>query len=206
MANIKQSPLVAKHGQLWQPTQDNVDEYLARCDEICHTVPQDFNDRVKILHAAHGALMGLVTCKISQYDESIQLAVLKRHNELAMSLYSTPPIQGDHKVTTNNVDTIQEEIERNDSETTNLTSPVDCVVPINVYQGIYEALAKDMDSLVMDSRCGLEAGDKNMDIVQPRRITSEELRLFQDPEHLHGSGTGRLNMMCFMTIVGTLSG
>lgn len=89
MANIKQSPLVAKHGQLWQPTQDNVDEYLARCDEICHTVPQDFNDRVKILHAAHGALMGLVTCKISQYDESIQLAVLKRHNELAMSLYCT---------------------------------------------------------------------------------------------------------------------
>ena len=44
MANIQQSPLVAKQGQCWQPTQDKVDEYLAHCDEICHSVPQDFNE------------------------------------------------------------------------------------------------------------------------------------------------------------------
>ena len=44
MANIQQSPLVAKQGQCWQPTQDKIDKYLAFCDEACHIVPQDFNE------------------------------------------------------------------------------------------------------------------------------------------------------------------
>ena len=44
MAQLQKSPLVAKPGQHWQPTQDKVDEYLARCDEICHLVPRDFNE------------------------------------------------------------------------------------------------------------------------------------------------------------------
>jgi hypothetical protein len=44
MAQIQQSPLVAKRGQRWEPTQDNVDEYLALCDDICHLVPQDFDE------------------------------------------------------------------------------------------------------------------------------------------------------------------
>jgi hypothetical protein len=44
MAQLQKSPLVAKRGQRWEPTQDNVDEYLARCDEICHLVPRDFDE------------------------------------------------------------------------------------------------------------------------------------------------------------------
>ena len=44
MAQIQQSPLVAKGGQPWEPTQDNVDEYLAYCDDICRLVPQDFEE------------------------------------------------------------------------------------------------------------------------------------------------------------------
>ncbi|KAF8813564.1 hypothetical protein BYT27DRAFT_7220449 [Phlegmacium glaucopus] len=94
MAQLQKSPLVAKRGQRWEPTQDNVDEYLACCDEICHLVPWDFEDRVKILHAAHAALMCLVTCKIAQQHDRVQLAILKRHTELAMSIHPTPPIQG----------------------------------------------------------------------------------------------------------------
>ncbi|KIL65516.1 hypothetical protein M378DRAFT_76963 [Amanita muscaria Koide BX008] len=54
-------------------------------------------------------------------------------------------------------------------------------------------------------------------MVEPRHITAEELRLFRDPENLHGKqfvlsanndsgiGTGWLNTMCSSTIVGTLS-
>ena len=101
MAQLQKSPLVAKHGQRWEHTQDNVYEYLARCDEICHLLPRDFDEltfstrllkvlpssnifsRIKILHAAHAALMCLVTCKIAQQHDRVQLAILKRHNELA---------------------------------------------------------------------------------------------------------------------------
>ena len=44
MARIQQSPLVAKRGQRWELTQDDVDEYLAHCDDICRLVPQDFEE------------------------------------------------------------------------------------------------------------------------------------------------------------------
>ena len=44
MSQLQKSPLVAKHGQRWEPTQDNVDKYLEHCDEICSLVPQDFNE------------------------------------------------------------------------------------------------------------------------------------------------------------------
>ena len=44
MARIQQSPLIAKRGQRWEPTQDDVDEYLAHCDDICRLVPQDFEE------------------------------------------------------------------------------------------------------------------------------------------------------------------
>lgn len=126
MAQLQKSPLVAKRGQRWEPSQDNVDEYLARCDEICHLVPRGFDDRVKILHAAHAALMCLVTCKIAQQHDRVQLAILKRQNELAMSVHPAPFIQGNREA----------------------------------------PLSKPM--------------------VEPRHITAEELRLFRDPENLHG--------------------
>lgn len=82
MANVQQSPLVAKKGQPWQPTQDKIDEFLAYCDELCDLVPQDFNDCVKIMHSAYGALMCLVTCKV-YHCERTQLAILKRFHELS---------------------------------------------------------------------------------------------------------------------------
>jgi len=44
MAKFQQTPLVAKFGQRWEPTQDNVDEYLAHCDDICRLVPQDIDE------------------------------------------------------------------------------------------------------------------------------------------------------------------
>jgi hypothetical protein len=44
MAQIQQSPLIAKRGQRWEPAQDNIDEYLAQCNDICQVVPQDFDE------------------------------------------------------------------------------------------------------------------------------------------------------------------
>src|ERR1700722_2883451 len=44
MKKIQQTPLVAKHGQHWEPTQDTVDEYLAYCEDICRSVPQNFDE------------------------------------------------------------------------------------------------------------------------------------------------------------------
>ena len=44
MAKIKQSPLIAKHGQPWEPTPDNVDQYLAQCNDICQLAPQNFDE------------------------------------------------------------------------------------------------------------------------------------------------------------------
>ena len=44
MTQFKQSPLAAKPGQCWQPAEDNVDEYLAQCNAMCHSVPQDFDE------------------------------------------------------------------------------------------------------------------------------------------------------------------
>jgi hypothetical protein len=41
MAQIQQLLLVAKQ---WEPAQDNVDEYLAHCNDICCLVPQDFDE------------------------------------------------------------------------------------------------------------------------------------------------------------------
>ncbi|KAI0248750.1 hypothetical protein BJV78DRAFT_1284532 [Lactifluus subvellereus] len=88
-----ESPLVAKPGKRWEPTEDKVDEYLARCDDICHSVPQDFDDRVKISYAAHAALMCLVKCKFAQQPDSVQLATMKRHNDLSRA----PPFTDDHE-------------------------------------------------------------------------------------------------------------
>src|SRR6266436_4113269 len=73
-ARVQQSPLVAKRGQRWEPTQDKVDEYLAQCNDLCHLVPRNFDElslwqslvrsllsnlrsRVKIVHGAHAALV-----------------------------------------------------------------------------------------------------------------------------------------------------
>ena len=44
MAQIQQSQLIAKRGQRWEPTQDNVDWYLAQCNDICQLVPQNFDE------------------------------------------------------------------------------------------------------------------------------------------------------------------
>jgi hypothetical protein len=104
MAQIQRSPLIAKRGQPWEPTEDNVDryQYLAQCHDICQLVPQNFDElsllasvilgvllfnlnlpsRVKILHVAHGALMCLVICKVAGQSERVELGILKRHHEL----------------------------------------------------------------------------------------------------------------------------
>jgi hypothetical protein len=34
MAQLQKLPLVAKRGQRGEPTQDDVDEYIVRCDEV----------------------------------------------------------------------------------------------------------------------------------------------------------------------------
>ena len=44
MAQARKSPLIAKRGQLWEPKDYDVDEYLAFCDDICLMVPRDFNE------------------------------------------------------------------------------------------------------------------------------------------------------------------
>ncbi|EDR01581.1 uncharacterized protein LACBIDRAFT_333057 [Laccaria bicolor S238N-H82] len=90
---------------------------------------------------------------------------------------SSPPAM---TATTNNVDAIQEdrlveltEMERNNSEMTDdspftsaLTTPVDQDVPINVFQGIHEALARDMDGSAVDSYFDSKAVGKGADIAQ----------------------------------------
>lgn len=101
--------------------------------------------------------------------------------------------------TLNNVDTIQEhrlveltEMERNNSETTDdspftsaLTTPVDQDVPINVYQGIHEALARDMDGSAVDSYFDLKAVGKGADIAQVSQQLEErrvvEVEIAPDP-------------------------
>jgi hypothetical protein len=97
MTQIQQTPFV---GQLLQPTQDNADEYLAYCNNICLMIPQDFDElsllsnkfwrlirasRVKNFHAAYAALMCLITCKFSRQSDKVQRAIMKRVNELDIS-------------------------------------------------------------------------------------------------------------------------
>ena len=93
------------------------------------------------------------------------------------------------------------EMERNDSETTDdspftsaLTTPVDQDVPISVYQGIHEALAKDMEGPAINSYFDLKAVGKGADIVrisqrlEERRIVEVEVRfmLLQNSKAFHG--------------------
>ena len=54
MAKIQQSPLIAKRGQRWEPTQDNVDQYLAQCNDICQLMPQNF-DELSLLEIVRGS-------------------------------------------------------------------------------------------------------------------------------------------------------
>ncbi|EDR08840.1 uncharacterized protein LACBIDRAFT_326415 [Laccaria bicolor S238N-H82] len=134
------------------------------------------------MHSAYGALMCLVTCKVC-HCERTQLAILKRFHELSTSI---PPIQDDHA---NNIDTIQEdhlmqpkEMEQNNSETTNdLPVALALMTPVDQHQ----ALAKDMDGSAINLYFGPKAVGKGTNITQPRRMTAEELQLFQDPENLH---------------------
>jgi len=44
MAQIEQSPMIAKPGQPWEPTPEKVDEFLAHCDDICQLAPQTFEE------------------------------------------------------------------------------------------------------------------------------------------------------------------
>ena len=100
IAKTRESSLVAKPGRHWEPTQDKVDEYIEKCDEICHSVPRDCEEfsimqlskgarltsdqcrRVKIMFAAHAALTCMITRKIAYQRECVQLAILRRHTEL----------------------------------------------------------------------------------------------------------------------------
>ncbi|KAF8273180.1 hypothetical protein EI94DRAFT_1826456 [Lactarius quietus] len=124
-AKFLASGLIGERGK-WQPTQDKADEYLAKCDDICRMVPRDFDDRVKILYAAHAGLMCLVNCKFAQQRERVQLAFVKRHHEISESMYPTPAL-------------------------TNNSEP-----PIS------------------------------KPLKDPRRISAEDLQLFQIPDNLHG--------------------
>jgi hypothetical protein len=99
IAKVRQSSFVAKPGQRWEPTQDKVDEYLAKCYEICHSVPRDCEEfsvmqlsqgarltsdtfsGVKIMFAAFAALRCL-DGQIAQQRACVQLAVSTRHREL----------------------------------------------------------------------------------------------------------------------------
>lgn len=44
MDRMRQSALVAKRGQPWEPKEEDVDQYLAQCEDICQLVPQDFDE------------------------------------------------------------------------------------------------------------------------------------------------------------------
>ncbi|KAF8271077.1 hypothetical protein EI94DRAFT_1721285 [Lactarius quietus] len=125
-AKFLASGLIGERGK-WQPTQDKADEYLAKCDDIVRMVPRDFDDRVKILYAAHAGLMCLVNCKFAQQRERVQLAIVQRHHEISESMYPTPP------------------------PLTNNSEP-----PIS------------------------------KPLKDPRRISAEDLQLFQIPDNLHG--------------------
>ena len=43
-ARLEQTPFVAKPGQDWQPTDDKIDNYFAKCDEICRTIPCNIDE------------------------------------------------------------------------------------------------------------------------------------------------------------------
>lgn len=74
------------------------------------------------------------------------------------------------------------EMEQNDSETTNdLPVALALMTPVDQHQ----ALAKDMDGSAINLYFGPKAVGKGTNITQPRRMTAEELQLFQDPENLH---------------------
>ena len=46
VTRLNETPLIAKPGQGsgWVPAQDMVDNYLAKCDELCHIVPKTFDE------------------------------------------------------------------------------------------------------------------------------------------------------------------
>jgi hypothetical protein len=44
VARMRESPHVAKRGECWEPKEDDVDQYLAQCNDICQLVPQDFDE------------------------------------------------------------------------------------------------------------------------------------------------------------------
>ena len=46
IAKVRQSSLVAKPGQRWQPPEDQADEYIAKNDELCHSVPCNIEELV----------------------------------------------------------------------------------------------------------------------------------------------------------------
>lgn len=97
----RQSSFVAKPGQRWQTPQDKVDEYLAKHDEICRSVPRDCEEfsvrqlskgarltsdkfsRVKIMFAAHAALMCIIFGKLVHKPHRVRLAIVKRHTEIS---------------------------------------------------------------------------------------------------------------------------
>jgi len=126
-ARVQQSPLVAKRGQRWEPTQDKVDEYLAQCNDLCNLVPQDFDDRVKIVHGAYAALACIIICKIGRQPSNVRLAISERRHLLSLSANPTS-----QKINNNS------------------QSPL------------------------------------TKRAVEPRGITPEELRFFQNPDNLHG--------------------
>jgi hypothetical protein len=44
VTKLNETSLIAKPGQNWLPAQDMVDDYLAKCDELCHIVPKTFDE------------------------------------------------------------------------------------------------------------------------------------------------------------------
>ena len=55
MAQLQESPLVAKHGQRWEPTQDNVDEIMG-LRAVMNYVPCNLQDRTATRQGSVGDL------------------------------------------------------------------------------------------------------------------------------------------------------
>jgi hypothetical protein len=46
VTKLNETPLalIAKPGQSWLPAQDMVDDYLTKCDDLCHIIPKTFDE------------------------------------------------------------------------------------------------------------------------------------------------------------------
>ena len=163
-ARLEQSSAVVKPGQRWQPAHDQVDQYLAQCDATCRSIPHNFDE----LSDESGKLLSLIYSNNTQSRQNYVLSSYRSCVHYNVQIFTTT-FRGS-ACDSKEAQRVTVVIQLN-----NCVRSPDSLIIYRLSRPRRPPPSPITNEALLSKRS-----------VEPRRITSEDFCLFQNPEELHG--------------------